>query len=108
MKKMLMIFIAIVLLLFTGCTGSTNREEDLKEQAWICAQNVVRENLKSPSSAKFCWYPEADISNLGDNEYMIRGWVEAQNDFGVSIKTDFIVTLELTARGYKNGYVTFD
>lgn len=105
MKKKLVILGMITAVLLTGCGDS---EEDLKIQAWVCAEDIVEQNLKSPSSADFCSYTDADILNLGDNEYKISGWVDAQNGFGATIRTDFTVTLELTENGYKNGDVVFD
>lgn len=79
--------------------SSKNRERD----AWVCAEDVVKQRLKSPSSAKFCTYPEASIENEGD-EYKITGWVDADNSFGTSIRKKFTVTLTLTESGYKNAY----
>ena len=76
--------------------------------AWVCAQDIVEANLKSPSSAKFCKYPDATITYCGDADYMVVGWVDAENSYGAKIRTSFIVTLTLTEKGYKNGYVIFD
>lgn len=39
---------------------------------------------------------------------MVVGWVDAENSYGAKIRTNFIVTLTLTEKGYKNGYVIFD
>jgi hypothetical protein len=85
------------LMLKGGGSSSESRERD----AWVCAEEVVRENLKSPSSAEFCTYPEASITDKGNNEYIIIGWVDADNSFGASIRTDFTVKLTLTEKGYK-------
>ena len=76
--------------------------------AWVCAEDIVKSSLKSPSSAKFCKYPEATITYSGDNDWVVSGWVDAQNSYGATIRTDFICTLTLTENGYKNGYVIFD
>lgn len=76
--------------------------------AWVCAQDIVEAKLKSPSSAKFCKYPDATITYCGDADYMVVGWVDAENSYGAKIRTSFIVTLTLTEKGYKNGYVIFD
>lgn len=98
------ILICLLCLIMGGCGKSDSREMD----AWVCAEEVVRQNLKSPSSAKFCTYPEATIKDKGNNEYMITGWVDADNSFGASVRTDFTVTLTLTEKGYKDAECYFD
>lgn len=105
MRKKIVVLAIIATFLFSGCANS---EEDMEFNAWVCAQDVVEQGLKSPSSADFCSYREADVLDLGNNEYKISGWVDAQNGFGATIRTDFIVTLELTENGYKNGHVVFN
>lgn len=76
-------------------------------EAWICAKDIVENNLKSPSSAKFCSFAEASIRHIGNGEYMVVGWVDAQNSFGATIRESFVVTYIATADGYKNGSVIF-
>lgn len=108
MKKriiMLLYGIGITASLLTGC-GNSEKEKTI--DAWVCAQNVVEEELKSPSTAKFCSYPDADITNMGDNRYKIEGYVDAENSFGAEIRTDFTVTLTLTKSGYKDESCSFD
>ena len=85
-------------------SGSGTRKQD----AWVCAQDVVQGSLKSPSTAKFCSYTDAKITSLGGEKYKIEGYVDAQNGFGATIRTRFTVTLTLTARGYKEGSVKFE
>lgn len=100
---------AFVCLLFVGwILNMFKSNDDRSSDAWVCAEDIVRQNLKSPSSAKFCTYPEATIKDKGNNEYMITGWVNADNSFGVNIRTNFTVTLTLTQKGYKNARCYFD
>lgn len=74
-------------------------------EAWACAQNIVEGNLKSPSTAKFCKITEATITHSGD-KYTVKGWVDAQNSFGATVRQNFTVTYTATAKGYKNGSVS--
>ena len=94
----------IIALLFGAikCCGSFSSSDSREIDAWVCAQNVVRNNLKSPSSADFCSYPEATIIDLGDDQYMIKGYVDAQNSFGAMVRSYFTVTLTLTKNGYED------
>ncbi len=100
-----------IIFLFKSCVGDSNKkpsETSLKTQAWVCAQDVVKQNLKSPSTAKFCTMPEATIRNSKDDDWAVSGYVDAENSFGGTVRTEFLVTLTLTENGYTNGYVIFD
>ena len=43
-------------------------------------------------------------THLGNGEYMITGWVDAENSCGAMLLSDFIVTYTATKDGYKNGH----
>lgn len=74
---------------------------------WICAQDLVKANLKAPRTAKFPSQYDIMITYLGSNNYRILGYVDSQNSFGAMLRTGFIATLTLTSGGYKNGSVVF-
>lgn len=99
----LMCCIGIMTSIVSGC-GNKNNESD----AWICAKHIVEEELKSPSTADFCSYPDASITDMGDDRYKIEGYVDAENSFGAEIRTDFTVTLTLTKSGYKDESCSFN
>lgn len=88
---------------YSNYNSSVNRKLD----AWICAENVVENRLKAPSSAEFCSYPEAIITKSGDI-YTIKGYVDTDNDFGANIRTNFTVTLTLTENGYESDSCVFN
>lgn len=90
------------------CNFSKDNKTDSDINAWVCAQEVVRQNLKSPTTAKFCSYADAEINNLGNNKYLIIGTVTAQNSFGAELTSSFNVTLTLTDSGYKEAQCTID
>ena len=96
-RVILLLVISSILILSSACGSS-----DPKIDAWVCAQDVVESRLKAPSTADFCSYPEATVTDLGNNEYRIEGYVDAQNSFGATIRSHFTVTLTLTGSGYKN------
>lgn len=89
-----------------GITSSDGGKR--KVDAWVCAQDIVNSKLKVPSTAKYCSYPNAEITWNGGSDYTVKGYVDASNSLGAKIRTYFTVTLTLTKEGYKNGYVTFD
>lgn len=72
--------------------------------SYIIAQDIVESYLKAPSTANFCRMSECSIQHLGNGEYMVIGWVEAQNSYGAMLRQEFIVTYTATEKGYKNGY----
>lgn len=58
-------------------------------------EDTVKNNLKSPSSAKFPPFSEATIKDNGDNDYTINSYVDAQNSFGASLRTNSIVEIKV-------------
>ncbi len=86
----------------TRTIGSTSER---KIDAWVMAQQVVRDRLKSPSSASFgsmfgdYQNPEQVVSDLGGGKYCVRAWVEAQNSFGATVRTQFVCDLERASTG---------
>lgn len=78
---------------------SSSRKD--KINAWVCAQDYVERQLKSPGSAKFCSYRDASVSySSSTDKYTISGWVDAENSFGATLRSNFTVTLKLTEDGY--------
>lgn len=94
----------------TGTSSSTSTSDGgtRKKDAWVCAQDIVNSNLKAPSTAEYCSYTSANITWDGGSDYTVSGYVDAENGYGSMVRTYFTVTLTLTAKGYKNGYVTFN
>ena len=75
---------------------------------WVCAQDIVEKNLKSPSSSDFCSVTDAKVYSNGGDNYTVYGYVDAKNGFGAEIRTNFTVTLTYTGSGYTNGVVVFE
>ncbi len=59
------------------------------------AQSLVKDELKSPSTAKFP-YDDADyiVKRSGDY-WIVGGYVDAQNGFGASIREEWIATFKM-------------
>lgn len=60
----------------------------------VLTKKLVKDNLKNPSSAKFCGYNELHITKAKNGTYLATGWVEATNSFGAVLRNDFQVTFE--------------
>jgi len=81
----------------SGGSSSTDNYSHDKFDAMTIARKIVKNNLKSPSTAKFCDTTDASISCSG-NTWTVRGWVEAQNSFGAVIRNNFTVKITFTSK----------
>lgn len=88
----------VVLLIKTN-TGSKSKDSygHDKFDAIAAAEHVVKDNLKSPSSAKFCSSDECKVKR-DKNTWTVSGWVDADNSFGASIRNDFTVKITFTGK----------
>lgn len=92
----------------SGNSQMVEIKDNMKSIIWTCAQDIVKGDLKSPSTAKFGSYNDVKVYSNGGNDYTIIGSVEAQNSFGAVVEQGYIVTLTYTGSGYKNGAVVFN
>lgn len=65
--------------------------------AFTVVKKMVKDKLKSPSTAKFCDITEATFSCSGKS-WTVTGWVDAQNGFGATIRSTFTVKFTATSR----------
>lgn len=69
--------------------------KDLSSEAWVMAQLFLEDHLKSPSTASYGWQTSDDcVTNLGDGVYQVKGWVDSQNSFGATVRTEFVVKVK--------------
>lgn len=62
--------------------------------AYAKAERAVKAALKAPSTAKFPGYSSVQISVLPNCQYIVMGYVDAQNSFGAMIRSSFAVKLQ--------------
>lgn len=55
--------------------------------AEAAAQTFIEQSLRAPSTAK---YSQTNVAYVGDNEYLVRTVVDAQNGFGAMIRQTFL------------------
>lgn len=60
----------------------------------VLTQKVVSDRLKVPSSAKFGGIDEFKIRSGEGGTYTCSGWVEGENDFGGTVRNNFVVTFD--------------
>ncbi len=64
-----------------------------KSNADIAAKFYVKEDLKAPSTAKFSGYDARNITLISECEFVVRGYVDAQNSFGAMIRNNYYVRI---------------
>ena len=79
----------------TPVTEESPAEDDNSTMAKIQCQDFVRDNLRSPSSADFPFFAGGAVA-MGNNAYMVRSYVDAQNAFGAAIRNDYVCQIRFT------------
>lgn len=89
-----------------GSTKSAAKEEKVTDSddltvCWLLSKDEVKQQLKSPSSAKFPFsYADEDVMiTKSGNTYTVKSWVDAENSFGAKIRCNFDVKLEKIGSG---------
>jgi hypothetical protein len=72
-----------------------NKEDINDSIARMCAKNYIEANLKAPSTADFPWF-DWQVKKTGENEYLVKSYVDAQNSFGAQIRTNFLCKVSVT------------
>lgn len=63
------------------------------------AQEYVKRNLKSPSTARFDEIDHSHVQSVGNDEYVVSSFVDSQNAFGAMLRNRFVVKLKITTEG---------
>jgi len=99
-KVQLVVGAIVIALLVIGLKVLMRPDAGSSVNAWLMAQEFVTDRLKSPSTATFGWQKAEDcVTELGGGEFKVRGWVDAQNSFGATLRSDFSLTLRYTGSG---------
>lgn len=61
--------------------------------AFVMSQKFVKRDLKSPSTASFPYKPIAS-SSLGECKFRIKAYVDSQNGFGATIRSNYLIDME--------------
>lgn len=97
----LRLFGALTLAAFAlqGCR-ETEAERDARNctntvHAYSAAQDIMRQNLRAPSTAEFPWITASGVSvvRVSECNFMVTGYVDAQNGFGAMIRTRYAMRL---------------
>jgi len=78
----------IIALTYSGNQSGSIPPPD-KMTAYFASNDFVKSNLKAPSTAKFPWFREVFVDDLGGGRYRVTAYVDAQNTFGAQIRTNY-------------------
>lgn len=66
---------------------------------WTIAKEEVKKQLKSPSTAKFpLVYHSGDIMEIEQGVFTVNSYVDAQNSFGATIRSEFMLIITKTGQ----------
>ena len=103
MKKWLSISIGILIICFllSKCSSCSSSEPEVfnpkteATKAAMSAQRFIKSTLKSPSSANFPFMGAVEGTTYnGDSTFTVSSYVDAQNTFGVKIRSAWTVILK--------------
>ncbi|MCH7605253.1 hypothetical protein IID24_04680 [Patescibacteria group bacterium] len=90
--KTLFIVLGVVIILFVFLALAGGGENVSERMAYIQAQGFLKDHLKSPSTAEF---PLNFVhKKLLDNRFAIESYVDAENSFGATIRSDWSATVQ--------------
>lgn len=90
--------IAIIIILAAVITafafsGDDSSKPPGKLEAYSVSQQFVKQQLKSPSTAKFPVYMDTAVITNDNKRFKVESYVEAENSFGVSVKHRYFCVL---------------
>lgn len=94
-------------------TGLDDRNIGSKKSSYyVIAEEIIKNNLKSPSTANFpsLWSDEIKMQRNGDM-VVVQGYVDAQNSFGTTIRSQWLVefrVIDLDNYSYETIYINID
>ena len=72
-----------------GDSSSIQSDSTMQSEAKYYCNNTVKANLKNPNGATFPSFEEYNFTNLGNNTYKVKSYVDGTNSFGAIIRTNF-------------------
>lgn len=85
-------FVFMIFIFSDGDSGPSTPKVVTKEEASIIAQRYVEQVLKSPSTADFPMF-DYTATDLGGGKFKIVSYVDSQNSFGATVRSDWSVIL---------------
>lgn len=88
----------ILLIVGTLCpsshSGSSTSDHD-GTMAEVMCEKFMKNQLRAPATADFSSSSES-ATPMGNDKFVVRGYVDAQNGFGANIRTNYVCTVQYT------------
>lgn len=99
------LFLIVVLSIFiTWLSPSHDPEKEQERQdvlaSFVYSQQYIKDELKTPSTAKFAGVGESNIQKLDKETYRITSFVDAQNNFGATLRTNYVIVMKKNGSGW--------
>ena len=107
LTQLFVILMAIVIIIAIFDPESLDNAPETSWTAYDYAQEIVKNNLKSPASAVFPDYQESFVNELGKYEWRVETYVDAQNSFGAMLRTNFTIVVKHDRKNQKWSYSDF-
>lgn len=78
-----------------GYSNSKYSDDDTKLVIKMYVEDIIKEKLKSPSTANFPYLSDWSIYEKSYNTYSVSSYVDAENGFGSEIRTYFSLTVTI-------------
>jgi hypothetical protein len=98
----LIVLIAVIVYFMTSnnSTNSVSWEKgDANIEAYVMSQDFVSSRLVSPSTAKFPLNASESTTRIEGQQYRIKAYVDSQNAFGGTLRTNFTAVVEQYEKG---------
>lgn len=108
MKKLLIIVICLVC--FAGCMSREQKrqaeaekfyqekikaEQDFASKAFVISKNYIKQKIKTTATAEFP-FMDFQSTSISPRIVEIRSYFDAQNSFGATVRTHYIIKMEQT------------
>lgn len=91
--------LAVIAVLFIAfMTHIVNDGSPNYSNCYVFSQELVKDELKSPSTAKFPRYDKSFFTT-DSKTVTVSAYVDAQNSLGATVRTNYIATIVINSKG---------
>lgn len=104
--SILIVFALILFFIVKSCISPDETEIRAKEEkaAFYSSQEYVKQNIKSPSTAKFPPYDKSYVTRFNDSTYVVKSYLDAQNGFGAMLRANYSCIILFRKTGRVEGF----
>ncbi len=94
--QIIMLFFVVIIGSWIYLSGSSDSSGHGKVAAYTMCEQFAGKRLKAPASADFQLYDDSLVRNMGESEFKIISYVDAQNSFGAKLRTKYACVIKYT------------